>query len=139
MTAQAAPLLGDVVLLTAMTEDYREGGLGERDVREALLADLEECLEARGYAAEILKNYWPSSDNYQGINDSYAVPCAASPSGKLLFELQFHTPESFAFKSDSHVLYETFRAARDPDAKLILERAKVTRARVTTVRVRLLS
>ena len=26
-------------------------------------------MEARGYAAEILKNYWPSSDNYQGIND----------------------------------------------------------------------
>ena len=74
-------------------------------------------MEARGYAAEKLKNYWSSSDNYQGINDSYAVPCAASPSGKLLFELQFHTPESFAFKSDSHVLYETFRAARDPDAK----------------------
>ena len=74
-------------------------------------------MEARGYAAEKLKNYWSSSDNYQGINDRYAVPCAASLSGKLLFELQFHTPESFAFKSDSHVLYETFRAARDPDAK----------------------
>ena len=74
-------------------------------------------MEARGYSPVILRNLWPSSDNYQGINDSYAVPCAASPSGKLLFELQFHTPESFAFKSDSHVLYETFRAARDPDAK----------------------
>ena len=69
-------------------------------------------MEARGYSPVILRNLWPSSDNYQGINDSYAVPCAASPSGKLLFELQFHTPESFAFKSDSHVLYETFRAAR---------------------------
>ena len=51
------------------------------------------------------------------------MPCAASLSGKLLFELQFHTPESFAFKSDSHVLYETFRAARDPDAKKARGRA----------------
>ena len=52
MTAQAAPLLGDVVLLTAMTEDFREGGMGEREVREALVADLEERLEARGYEAK---------------------------------------------------------------------------------------
>jgi hypothetical protein len=55
LTSQAAPLLGDAVLLTAMTEDYRRGagagGGGERSVREALLRDLEAGLEERGYPA----------------------------------------------------------------------------------------
>ena len=36
MTAQAAPLLGDVVLLTAMTEDFRLAGTtGERSKGDA--------------------------------------------------------------------------------------------------------
>ena len=74
-------------------------------------------MEARGYAPEHLKNYWPGGDGYQGINFNYSVPCAPSPSGRLVFELQFHTPESFAFKMRSHDLYEIVRSARDPDAK----------------------
>ena len=74
-------------------------------------------MEARGYAPEHLKNYWPGGDGYQGINFNYSVPCAPSPSGRLVFELQFHTPESFAFKMKSHDLYEIVRSARDPDAK----------------------
>ena len=49
MMAQAAPLLGDVVLLTAMTEDFRLAGMAEGEVREALLADLEARLHVCGH------------------------------------------------------------------------------------------
>ena len=49
-TAGAAPLLGDVVLLSAMTNDFRRAGLEEAAVRAALVSDLEERLEHRGYA-----------------------------------------------------------------------------------------
>ena len=38
-------------------------------------------------------------------------------SGRLRFELQFHTPESWAFKSESHELYEIFRAEMDPEKR----------------------
>lgn len=63
------------------------------------------------------KNYWVGGDGYQGINDIFYTAEAKAPSGKFLWELQFHTPESFKFKSDSHILYEKFRSTRDPVAK----------------------
>ena len=51
MTAQTAPLLGDVVLLTAMTEDFRKEGKTEAEVRTKLVEKLEERLRMRGYTA----------------------------------------------------------------------------------------
>lgn len=67
-----------------------------------------------------LKNYWSGNDTYQGINDVFAVTAPALPSGYLNFEVQFHTPESFASKMDAHALYDQFRRTRDPDAKRAL-------------------
>ena len=44
----AAPLLGDVVLLTYMSDDFRANFMGEEAVRSALEADLDERLARRG-------------------------------------------------------------------------------------------
>ena len=44
----AAPLLGDVVLLTYMSDDLRASFMGEEAVRSALEADLEDRLARRG-------------------------------------------------------------------------------------------
>jgi len=65
-----------------------------------------------------LKNFWPGGDNYQGINDVFRLKTASAPSGYMLFEIQFHTPESFKSKMDSHRFYETFRSTYDPMEKL---------------------
>jgi hypothetical protein len=68
------------------------------------------------------KNYWGPGDAYQGINDVFSVPCDKSPTGRLLVEVQFHTPESFAHKMKAHVDYETFRQTMDPELKTALWR-----------------
>ena len=46
---QAAPLLGDVNLLTCMSDDYRRAGVSEAAVREALVNDLRELLRGHGF------------------------------------------------------------------------------------------
>lgn len=63
-------------------------------------------LEKRGYTTVEAKNYWPKGDTYSGIN------CVMrSPDGQV-FELQFHTPDSYAAKEyENHALYERYRAA----------------------------
>ena len=79
---------------------------------------------------------------YQGINDVFTMPCRHSPTGAFKFEVrglagtpcpanvngappcapqvQFHTPESFAYKMAAHGLYEDFRSTRDPKRKVTL-------------------
>jgi hypothetical protein len=68
------------------------------------------------------KNYWGPGDAYQGINDVFSVPCDKSPTGCLLVEVQFHTPESFAHKMQAHAVYEMFRQTMDPELKKTLWR-----------------
>lgn len=46
---------------------------------------------------------------YQGINDNYK-----NATTNFVFELQYHTPESWALKKDSHVIYEKFRVCQNP-------------------------
>ncbi len=55
---------------------------------------------------------------YHGINDVFAVPCEGSATGSLKFEVQFHTPVSFAHKSKEHAMYSEFRSTLDPDRKV---------------------
>lgn len=74
--------------------------------------------EDHGMKPNELKNFWPGGDNYQGINDVYRVPVKMAPKGTMLFEVQFHTPESFKSKQDSHHFYESFRSTLDPDVKI---------------------
>jgi hypothetical protein len=65
-------------------------------------------LEAAGCKLERGSNAWdpansPFKGTYRGINTTFR-----SPNGTL-FEVQFHTPESFAIKSELHALYEEMR------------------------------
>jgi hypothetical protein len=46
---------------------------------------------------------------YQGINDTYL-----NAENNFVFELQFHTPESWELKSEAHIIYEKFRVSTDP-------------------------
>ena len=53
-----------------------------------------------------IKNYWPT-EKYRGINAVFV-----GKNGQR-FELQFHTPKSFATKDPSHKLYNVSRALED--------------------------
>ena len=69
-------------------------------------------LEANGYEVDEVRNGWlnPVPGEYRGINTT-----VESPTG-YRFELQFHTPESFAVKeAGTHDLYEV---VRDEDRSL---------------------
>ena len=50
-TIEVAPLLGDALLLTYMTADYRQDGMSEREVRQALESDLRSSLKPAGARA----------------------------------------------------------------------------------------
>lgn len=63
-------------------------------------------LSERGHQVGDVKNTWAEGSSYKGINVSMKDP------GGQPFELQFHTPESFQAKMDSHHLYEL---ERDPN------------------------
>jgi hypothetical protein len=64
---------------------------------------VQQRLEARGYALVLRRNSWDSPD-YKGINSRWRTP-----DGQLV-EVQFHTPESFAAKQETHGAYEKLRA-----------------------------
>ena len=84
---------------------------------------LKEKLKTLGYDAYQEKNYWGVGDNYQGINDVFISPVKLGTEGDahFKFEVQMHTPESFALKMGlGHRLYEKFRVERDPEKKLQL-------------------
>ncbi|WP_240163152.1 hypothetical protein [Mycolicibacterium sphagni] len=65
-------------------------------------------LDSRGYDCIKFKNFW-GSDGYQGINSFWSDPVSGQ-----VFELQFHTPESFNAKMSTHVLYEEHRSPFTP-------------------------
>ncbi len=67
--------------------------------------NLTDNLIASGYKIHKFKNYWiDSSRSYQGINAIFTTP------NGLVFELQFHTPDSYDTKeSKTHYLYEIIR------------------------------
>ena len=54
-----------------------------------------------------VKNFWGPGDGYQGINSVFVY-------NGIPFELQFHTPESFATKElECHPSYERFLTTDD--------------------------
>jgi hypothetical protein len=75
-------------------------------------------LAQQGY---VLKNEWNAWDKaaatgYKGVNSTFTTP-----EGQV-FELQFHTPESFAMKSELHAMYEEWRASgTTPERRAELE------------------
>lgn len=60
-------------------------------------------LQSQGFENIKFKNTWDES-GYKGINSTWRDPATGQT-----FELQFHTPESFAAKMDAHELYEQQR------------------------------
>lgn len=75
-------------------------------------------LEARGFKAmpQPRWNAW-GADGYKGLNMTFR-----SPTGQL-FEVQFHTPESFALKTELHGLYEEWRNPSTPARRAAVARA----------------
>jgi hypothetical protein len=63
-------------------------------------------LSDAGCEKVVVKNSW-SSDQYKGINTRWRD----TTSGEL-FELQFHTPESWAAKQQTHTSYERLEDPR---------------------------
>lgn len=61
-------------------------------------------LQKQGYVPTVLRNTFKDGQPYKGINSTYLTP-----EGEM-FELQFHTPESFQMKDlINHPLYEQQR------------------------------
>jgi hypothetical protein len=60
-------------------------------------------LQAKGFQNVTFKNTWDSA-GYKGINSTWRDPVSGQ-----VFELQFHTADSFAAKMDGHALYEKER------------------------------
>lgn len=65
--------------------------------------DVWECLKAEGYTLTYSMNSWGDAD-YKGLNTRWWTP-----DGEQVFEVQFHTPESFRAKQDKHEFYERLR------------------------------
>ena len=62
-----------------------------------------EELRAKGFENVTFKNTWDSA-GYKGINSTWRDPVSGQ-----VFELQFHTADSFTAKMDGHALYEKER------------------------------
>jgi hypothetical protein len=93
-------------------EDYSET---VKDV----LADLRKG----GYEFEEkdIRNYWPEHQLYKGINTTLRLK-----GGIDVFELQFHTEESWRAKKEAHPLYEESRLqTTSPERREELERRMI--------------
>jgi len=70
-------------------------------------------MASKGYNTIEIKNYWLDPMNpYKGVNT-----IVRTPSGQA-FEIQYHTPESFAVKNgEMHRLYQEWRTLTSSDPK----------------------
>jgi hypothetical protein len=73
--------------------------------------DAEGKLRRRGYELQRRKPSWADSD-YKGVNSRWA-----DPSSGVLFEVQFHTPESWEAKQKTHDAYATIENPVSLDAE----------------------
>ncbi len=86
------------------------------ELAEKILKTME-LYSQSGYHTVEIKNYWLDRQSpYKGINTTLR-----SPDGQI-FELQYHTPESFLLKNGKmHELYEMQRPLKDRNSKEYLE------------------
>jgi hypothetical protein len=66
-------------------------------------------LSSRGFELVRHRNFWGGPD-YQGINSTWRDPVSGQ-----VFEVQFHTAESFAAKTEAHDLYKRSKLAGTPE------------------------
>ena len=91
-------VISDVLRYTFEIKDEPAGHYVS-SIRKILAA-----LNKKGYTAKKVKNYWPKGDNYSGVN------MILMDTHNFEWELQVHTPESFAEAKRSHDEYEKLRA-----------------------------
>ena len=85
--------------------------------------DTQKKLAEEGYRLRLLKPSWDDPD-YKGINSRWR-----DPESGLLFEIQFHTRESWEAKQATHDIYETMsdpRTIPDQCSRLAAEQRKIT-------------
>jgi hypothetical protein len=70
-------------------------------------------LRARGYENVAFKPTWGDPGAYKGVNTTWLDPRTGQ-----VFELQFHTPDSFVAKMETHGLYEAMRVPGVPPAEV---------------------
>ncbi len=70
-------------------------------------------LRAQGFEPVTFKPTWDVPDSYKGVNSTWFDPRTGQ-----VFELQFHTPESFAAKMATHPVYEAMRVPGVSPAEL---------------------
>lgn len=104
-TAPEDAVVYDALRYTLVVPDEPPGH-HDRAVRHAL-----EVLEATGHVVEKVKNYWPRGDSYSGTN------CVLVSRDGLPWELQIHTPASYATKTRTHEDYERMREDETPVAE----------------------
>ncbi|WP_405463181.1 hypothetical protein [Streptomyces anulatus] len=75
-------------------------------------------LQTKGFENVTFKNTWESA-GYKGINSTWRDPVSGQ-----IFELQFHTVDSFVAKMDGHALYEMERLPGNSPAQLAAIRAE---------------
>lgn len=84
--------------------------LDEQNYASAAKATID-SLNEQGYSTNV-KNYWQEGNVYKGINVT-----TTAPNGQI-FELQFHTKDSFNLKENvNHPLYEIYRLPTTPAAQ----------------------
>ena len=67
-----------------------------------------DALQRDGFENVTFKPSWDDPSGYKGINSTWRDVRTGQ-----IFEVQFHTPESFAAKMETHPLYEAQRVTRD--------------------------
>jgi len=106
--------INDALRYTILIDDDPKG-----NYTDTLYRALEK-LEALGHRVEQVKNYWPTGDNYSGVN------CVLITDSGLLWELQFHTRQSKTTNNENRAMYEELRLVTTP-----LKRKKVLFQKMT--------
>lgn len=97
-SAAAEVVIDDALRYTMVIDDQPAGRY--TDAVRATLAELEKA----GHKIERVKNYWPSGDNYSGVN------VVLKGLSGLVWELQFHTSDSKRIQDEYHGHYRELRA-----------------------------
>ena len=94
--------VNDVVRYTMVAPEAEYADATSRAIR---------AMEDKGFVLEQVppKNNWLNETGYRGVNSTWIASLPAEGSGEKVvqrFEMQFHTPESFAAKDGTHRIYD---------------------------------
>jgi hypothetical protein len=98
-------------LCTEIHDGIRYTFISESQDYSSTVLKARERLEQAGYELRVLKNTWASPE-YRGINTRWF-----DPGRDVLFEVQFHTPDSWGCKQQMHDAYEKINDFTTPVAE----------------------